>query len=1092
MEHSSQRPNLVRTSDLARREHANKVTALKSRSVIFRKAVNFVLSLFLVGGVLPATAGAPQETRNSNLLSIAELQNLVTNTMQSFQSFRVEGIVRAIVPQQNMLVLQDASAAALLELPSVGPSVRVGDWLAVEGDHCPLARTRQGIQAGMDSVVDDDGIHSALEKSGSVFLSAGMNPIRVTWFNSKGEFALNLEYKGPEVPKQKVPASSFWHGRAGETNQDILKPGVHYRAYEGNDWQLLPDFSQLIPVAEGDATNFSLTYRTRDEDCGLAFDGFIQIGQPGLYTFYLTSDDGARLYAGKSSVSCKVIASPGTSVPAPESIEKALANRGCQHWIELEGEVAFVSQNGQGLEIELVVGGNYVPVTVIDGKALFGTNLLHRWIRADGICEFARDPEDKKPAGIFVPGSEQIKISQLAEGGRGHASNDRLTTAVQVRRLNAEEASKHIPTKIRGVVIYSSPTSIVLQDSSGGVFVSTRAGPWAARPDLGELWEIEGTTDPGDFSPVIVADTAKFLGDVALPEPIRPTRDQLMNGNLDAEYGELHGVLTGVSNTEMTLLTPDGKVTVVGNGDRPLPNLPASVPSGGSLLGSVVRIRGCFAPMVDLQTRQVVPGKIYLYPALVEVEDPPPLDPFRLPLRKAADLMWFDARASALQRTRLTGQIIHALPGEYFLMDGGIGFRVFANDPSSLQTGDLIEAVGFPKLGGPSPVLQDAQIRETGHAALPNPVKISAEGLLDRKHDSTLVQVEAMLISDTLHQDEHMLELQSGPRHFVARLKSDPRGWTSLRAGCRLQLTGVYASADEDEEHLGVNLVPFELLLNNAASIRVLQQPPWWTVQRAIVVMAALVGVLGVTFIWVALLRRTVEERTTQLKREIEERQIVEQHHAVERERTRVAQDLHDELGAGLTEVSILGSLANTPAVPPQDKSRYLDQLTHKARSLVISLDEIVWAVNPHYDSVASLASYFSLFAESFLNLAGITCRLRVMDDIPEYPLDSMLRHGIFCAFKEALNNVIRHSGATEVQLIFEVVGDQLVLSVIDNGGGFEFVAESPGKDGLAGLCQRMQQLGGDCQITSQPGHGTKVQIRLPLNQAQYGQSRNR
>jgi signal transduction histidine kinase len=495
---------------------------------------------------------------------------------------------------------------------------------------------------------------------------------------------------------------------------------------------------------------------------------------------------------------------------------------------------------------------------------------------------------------------------------------------------------------------------------------------------------------------------------------------------------------------------------------------------------------------VQLQTRQVTPGKIYLYPALVEVEDAPPANPFLLPARKASDLMWFDARASALQRTKLAGQVIYALPGKYFVMDGGTGFRVVANESPSLSAGDTVEAVGFPRLGGPSPTLQEAQIRKTGHAILPDPVKVDSERLLDHNLDSTLVQIEALLVSDTVHQDEQVLELQSGPQHFVARLKSDSHPRTSLPSGCRLRLTGVYASADEDQNQVGASLAPFELLLNSAAGIVVLQQPPWWTLRRAITAMSALAGVLAVTFIWIALLRRQVDERTAQLKKEVEERQLVEQHHAIEQERTRVARDLHDELGAGLTEVSMLGSLANTPAVPPETKDRYLDQITQTARSLVSSLDEIVWAVNPQYDSAASLAGYFSLFAQPFLNLAGIACRLRVAEDIPEYPLDSKERHGVFCAFKEALNNVVRHSGATEAQLIFEAVDGRLVLSVIDNGRGFELAGAAPGQDGLAGLRRRMQQLGGDCQITSQPGRGTKVEIHLPLKRIQHGQNRNR
>lgn len=603
---------------------------------------------------------------------------------------------------------------------------------------------------------------------------------------------------------------------------------------------------------------------------------------------------------------------------------------------------------------------------------------------------------------------------------------------------------------------------------------------------------MQGTTDPGDFSPVVSADKANFLGYAPLPEPIQPTRDQLMNGNLDAEYSELHGVITSVSTNEITLLTPDGKVSVMGIDDRPLPQLPGSIPGGGPLVGSVVRIRGCFATLVDMQTRQVTPGKVYIYPARVEVEDPSPRDPFQLPTRTPSDVMWFNARASALLRTKLSGQVVYSLPGEYFVWDGKTGFRVLANPAPSLNSGDLIEAVGFPKLGGPSAVLQGAQIRKTGYAVLPRPIQVSAERLLDRKLDSTLIKVTAVLISDTIHRGEQILELQSGPRGFVARLKSDAQTLRSLPAGCRLELTGVYSSTDEDQGYMGANATPFELLVNTTADIVVLQRPSWWTIRRAIAVAVGLAGLLCGTFVWIGLLRRKVEQRTMQLKKEIEERQLVEQHRAIEGERIRVAQDLHDELGAGLTEVSLLGSLANTSAVPAETRSRYLDQLTQMARSLVTSLDEIVWAVNPHYDSVPSLVSYFSLFAESFLNLAGIACRLRVADVIPESPLDARQRHGVFCAFKEALNNVIRHSKATEVQIVFEVLNKHLMLSVIDNGCGFEFVAGAPGKDGLTGLCRRLQQLGGNCQIASQPGYGTKIEIRLPLNKTQHGQSRDR
>ena len=251
----------------------------------------------------------------------------------------------------------------------------------------------------------------------------------------------------------------------------------------------------------------------------------------------------------------------------------------------MDGEVTFCGQDGDALILELMVGGNHIPVTVLDGADLLTTNLLHHWIQVQGICEFSRDPGDKQLVGIFVPGTDQVKIRQ--ENTVREETNTVLTTAAQIRRLKPDESGKHLPVKIHGVMIFSSPTAAVLQDSSGGVFISYRAGYWIQQPQLGEVWQIQGTTDTGLFSPVVTADNAQFLGYAPLPEPIQPTRDQLINGNMDAEYGELRGVITSVSSNQIDLLTADGKVSVVGNDDRPLPKLPDTVASHDSPIGSV-------------------------------------------------------------------------------------------------------------------------------------------------------------------------------------------------------------------------------------------------------------------------------------------------------------------------------------------------------------------------------------------------------------------------------------------------------------------------------------------------------------------------
>jgi signal transduction histidine kinase len=155
--------------------------------------------------------------------------------------------------------------------------------------------------------------------------------------------------------------------------------------------------------------------------------------------------------------------------------------------------------------------------------------------------------------------------------------------------------------------------------------------------------------------------------------------------------------------------------------------------------------------------------------------------------------------------------------------------------------------------------------------------------------------------------------------------------------------------------------------------------------------------------------------------------------------------------------------------------------LTRVSRALVATLDEIVWAVNPKYDSVGALVSYYSLFAQRFLNLAGMACRLQVSESFPDAPLDSRLRHGIFLAFKEALNNAVRHSGASEVRITMDGADRRLRIMVSDNGKGFETIAAAPGSDGVASMKQRMHKLGGHCQIASQPGTGTTVELSLPI-----------
>ena len=980
-------------------------------------------------------------------LPLSELRATVAAKGRTIQSFELEGRVCAASQRTGMVALQDDSATELLELPSLPAGLHPGSRLIIRSSNGMITRGALAIQLGTAPVVEIDAQHSAIQRSGATFLQEGMQPIRVEWFNAAGEFALGIEYERPGMPRQKIPASSLWHDGP---DQGQALPGLEYATYAGSDWHMLPDFSRLQPETRGVVPDFDPGVCKRTGDTGAVFTGYLKVPATGQYDFHLNSDDGARVFIGSPVIECSMI----SDGEAPGLLSSS------------EGTITFAAAGSGGrLELELTESSNPIHVTVADGSDVQPETLLRKRVKISGI---------RRAAGLVAIDATQIQM--MAEQPE---KENVLTEASQIRHLRPEEANKPYRAEIEGVVTMSSPQYLVVQDVTGGVYVHYTCPNAGDCPQPGELWRVEGNTNPGDFSPVILADRAVFLGNSVLPVAMRPTREQLANGSLDAEEVEIEGVVMAISKGEMKLLTRDGEVRILDQGSYPLPIMTLSVEQRASLPGSVVRLRGVYTASWDSSTGRVHPAELRLGNAIMSVDDPAPRAPFLAPSIRASDLLLFTSQSSALKRVKVSGTLLHARPPEFLLYDGTKGFRVVCRDPPHLNPGDQVEAVGFPRLGGPSPVLLEAQARKTGTAPLPPPVVVPSDKLPDARLDSTLVQIEATLLSDTVKREERVLEMRSGSSRFVALLPSGEPAPKLLDRDSVLRLTGVYVSATADGAL--VNPDPFEMRLFSPANIEIIRPGPWWKTRYTVAIIALLSGGLILASFWVTLLRRTVAKRSRELALEIEERESVERHRVMEQERSRVAQDLHDELGSGLTEAGILTSLVKNPAIPQDKKDHYLEQLNELCCTLVTGLDEIVWAVNPRYDSAADLAGYFSLFAQRFLGLAGIHCRLKIDDTIPEHPLDARMRHGIFLAFKEALNNIVRHSRANEVHLVIETENGDLTISLADDGSGFDRSTASPGSDGLHGMEERIRQLGGECTIESAPETGTIIRFNIPL-----------
>jgi signal transduction histidine kinase len=245
----------------------------------------------------------------------------------------------------------------------------------------------------------------------------------------------------------------------------------------------------------------------------------------------------------------------------------------------------------------------------------------------------------------------------------------------------------------------------------------------------------------------------------------------------------------------------------------------------------------------------------------------------------------------------------------------------------------------------------------------------------------------------------------------------------------------------------------------------------WWF--RAGLILLALI-ILGIV---TALVQRQ------RYRRRLER---VERQREMEQERSRIARDLHDDLGTSLTQISLLSALANREQTPAHEAKELIQEVRGRAREMVVALDEIVWAVNPQNDSLAGLVSYLGHFAEEFFRATDIRFRLDIPAELPTVSLSAESRHDLYLAFKEALNNIARHSGATEVQLRIAISAQEIIISVTDNGRGFEIpngketVSGKLG-NGLINMKRRLEQVGGRAEVQSQPTAGTTVTFLVPL-----------
>jgi signal transduction histidine kinase len=249
--------------------------------------------------------------------------------------------------------------------------------------------------------------------------------------------------------------------------------------------------------------------------------------------------------------------------------------------------------------------------------------------------------------------------------------------------------------------------------------------------------------------------------------------------------------------------------------------------------------------------------------------------------------------------------------------------------------------------------------------------------------------------------------------------------------------------------------------------------------KRLLIFVGILLAILIFSSIWIRQLRRLVEQRTTQLQREIRERERFEHECALADELARIARDLHDDLGSSLTEIGVLAGNGQQPDSGENRHASLFHGIASKSRGLITALDGIVWAVDPDDNSLQSLADYLNGYTADYFSHTDIACDLDVPVVIPKITLEGRVRHDLLMTVKEALNNIVRHAEAKAVVFRMVVSDHDLKIAITDDGKGFE--SNRKGGHGLNNMASRLQKLGGSCTTESHIGSGTTVVIWMPL-----------
>ena len=649
-----------------------------------------------------------------------------------------------------------------------------------------------------------------------------------------------------------------------------------------------------------------------------------------------------------------------------------------------------------------------------------------------------------------------------------------LTNAAAVRALAPEQAARHWPVRLRGVVVLSEGTDVTIADETGGIFISAEP-PLEAPLKMGDVIEVEGVSDPGKFAPCIRGINIAKLGRTNISAPRPVVLDELLTGRWDAQLIQISGVVRRAEVSPMI----KGKriITLVTGGGR----LSVSMPKDATKVlpvGSEISVSGvCFYQFN--KDRQVL-NPILVVPSGVGVITlrQAPADPFTLPLRPISSLREFHPEELSRYGVRIRGVVTYGIAEEgFWIRNENRGLRVQSWHCEQLAMGTEVEVFGFITRGSYSPVLEDALFKKTGVAPPPDPLRLNAPAqALD--HDADLVELEAMICELKPVTGGCRFTLESDMEQFSALLRiagsnSIPREWSP---GSLVRVVGI-CRVDEPLENWAPGTkepTSFQLLLRRSEDILLLRPPPWWTPQHLAWVLGISTAAL-LLLLFGAILTARLRHLTQTRARMMAEAEFA----AVFNERNRIAREIHDTLAQGLTAISVNLDLAWRRVPEESEAKEPLSDARSLTRASLSNVRNAIWNMRSQVLETGDLATALGGILKTMHGGDHIKSELRVVG-LPRR-LAPVMENNILRIGQEAITNASRHAQAKHIEVVLAFEERGLRLSITDDGKGFDpsQPPKSKGGFGLIGMRERAVIVRGKLTVSSEVGKGTTITLEV-------------